>query len=194
MYKRQVYFHGNKDNLKRWGKEVQPLLKFRYDVFVMDYRGYGKSIGKRTEKAMYDDALMFYEYVNQRFEENKILLYGRSLGSVFATYVAGTKQPSKLILETPFYSMESVVKSKIPFLPTSLILNFQFRTYQFTKTVESPTLVLLSEQDEVVPFENGRKLSQLFANSKRITIPKALHNNQAQIDEYWYELEQFLVH
>ena len=80
-----LYFHGNAGDLSRWGEVVQPLLKFNYDIIVMDYRGYGKSKGEFSEAGMHHDAQLFYEYAKGQFNENEIILYGRSLGSAFAT-------------------------------------------------------------------------------------------------------------
>ena len=74
-----LYFHGNKGNLKRWGNIVLPFTDYNYDIFVMDYRGYGKSKGKRTEEVMYNDAQYCYDYISNLYDENNIVVYGRSL-------------------------------------------------------------------------------------------------------------------
>src|SRR5690554_2190456 len=91
-----VYYHGNAGQLADWGHVVQDFAESGYDVLVVDYRGYGKSTGKLSEKALYSDALLFYNYALERYPENNIVVYGRSLGTTFATYVAAKNNPSKL--------------------------------------------------------------------------------------------------
>lgn len=187
-----LYFHGNAGDLSRWGKIVEPLLRYDYDLIVMDYRGYGKNAGDFSEQAMYSDADAFYEYTKSNYRESEVVVYGRSLGSTFATFVAANNKPSKLILETPFYSVASVAKNKFPFLPIDWLLKYRFETNQMADKVSCPTLVLLSENDEVVGYENGLKLAESFSTAKTVSISEAGHNNQAQFEAYWQELSSFL--
>ena len=72
-----LFFHGNKGNLQRWGKTVSYLLEYEYEVFVIDYRNYGKSTGSFNETKMYEDALVAYSHLTIKFPENKIVVYGR---------------------------------------------------------------------------------------------------------------------
>ena len=94
-----LYFHGNKDNLVRWGGIASELTRYKYNILVVDYRGYGKSTGKRSETKLYHDAQLWYNHLKTTFSETKIILYGRSLGATFATYVASNNKPQQLILE-----------------------------------------------------------------------------------------------
>ena len=87
-----LYFHGNAGNLARWGVITSFFVEQEYDVFVMDYRGYGKSKGSRNEEALYIDSRQCYNYLLQRYNESDIIVYGRSLGSGMATLVASEKQ------------------------------------------------------------------------------------------------------
>jgi pimeloyl-ACP methyl ester carboxylesterase len=188
-----LYFHGNAGDLSRWGEIIQPLLKFNRDIVIMDYRGYGKNGGEFSEVAIHSDAQAFYDYTKEEFEEDEIILYGRSLGSTFATYIASNNNPSKLILETPFYSIKSVAKRRFPFLPIDWLLKYHFETYKMVPKVDCPTLILLSENDAVVGFESGLKLSEEFTRATTISIKNAGHNNQAQYDLYWKSIEEFLA-
>ncbi len=103
-----LYFHGNTGNLKRWGAIAAELTKYNYDVFVMDYRGYGKSSGKRTEVLMYKDAQLSYDYLKETYNEKNIVVYGRSLGGTFATFVAANNNPKQLIVEATFSSLQEI--------------------------------------------------------------------------------------
>lgn len=187
-----LYFHGNAGDLSRWGEVVQPLLKFGYDIIVMDYRGYGKNGGEFSESAMYADAQVFYDDAKQEYAEDKIIVYGRSLGTTFATYLASQNKPGKLILETPFYSISSVAKSRFPFLPIDWLLNYKFETHKFVQEVNCPSLIVLSGKDEVIPYENGLQLSKEFKQVKTVTIANAGHNNVSQHNSYWMAMEEFL--
>ena len=159
----------------------------------MDYRGYGKNGGEFSEASMYADAQVFYNYTKSLYQENQIVVYGRSLGTAFATSVASKNNPSKLILETPFYSITSVAKQRFPFLPVDWLLKYCFESYKLAEDVACPTLILLSGNDEVVPYESGLKLAQEFNTVKIVSIEEAGHNNQSEYDLYWTELTDFLM-
>lgn len=99
-----LYFHGNAGDLSRWGIVVQKFEDLQYDVLVMDFRTYGKSIRKLSQSAFYNDAQVFYGYLLKSYNEEEIVVYGRSLRTTFATYVASKNHPKQVILEAPFYS------------------------------------------------------------------------------------------
>ena len=92
-----LYFHGNAGDLSRWGEIANRFLDFEYDVIVMDYRGYGKSTGKRSESSLFEDAQLFYEHTAKLFSKDDIVVYGRSLGCSIATHVASQNEIKKSI-------------------------------------------------------------------------------------------------
>lgn len=185
-----LYFHGNRDDLSRWGQEIQPLLKYNYDLIVMDYRGYGKSEGEPNEQLMYEDADLFYEHAKTLFPEENIVVYGRSLGSTFATYLASEHSPQQLILETPFYCLKSVVREAIPFLPTDYMLNYRFETNRLAPKVSCPNLVILAMQDDVVSYDNGLRLTSQLKNNKSVSVQGATHNDLMGFPIYWETMDQ----
>lgn len=187
-----LYFHGNAGDLSRWGEIVQPLLKFKYDIVVMDYRGFGKNGGEFSESSMHADAQVFYNYVRKQYAEGEIVLYGRSLGTTFASWLAANNQPSKLVLETPFYSIASVAQNRFPIFPVDLLLKYRFETHKVIPQVKCSTLILLSGEDMVVGIENGHRLAEEFPKARTVTIKEAGHNNQSQYDLYWTSLADFL--
>lgn len=189
-----LYFHGNKGNLERWGKVVAPLTKHGYNVFVMDYRGYGKSTGKKTESLMYSDAQECYDYLKKEYKEKAIVIYGRSLGGVFASYVASKNLPRQLILEATFSSIKDVVESKFPILPYDMLLKFKFVTIELIEKVTVPTLIFHGNRDRLVPFTLGKKVAAHSNKSSTtfIEINKGTHHNLEQFKEYKKALELFL--
>lgn len=153
-----LYFHGNAGDLSRWGIVAEFFVKKQYDVLIMDYRTFGKSTGKLNEAVFYKDADLFYDYLLDDYNENSITLYGRSLGTGIATYLASKNSPKQLILETPYYSMVDVGKFRFPILPVKSLLKYKFPTYQFIKEVKCPITMFHGTDDSVVPYESARKL------------------------------------
>lgn len=187
-----IYYHGNAGDLSRWGQIIQAFLPYDYDVLIMDYRGYGKSTGQRSDSLLYKDALLFYEYAKQNFLEEQILVYGRSLGTTFASYAAAENNPSALILETPFYSLSQLVKAIYFFLPVEGMLKFQFPSNQILRRVEAPIYIFHGTKDQVVPYQQGVKLAEENPNCQLYTIENGMHNNLIEFSEYWVEMEKIL--
>ncbi|MBM3441018.1 MAG: alpha/beta hydrolase, partial [Bacteroidetes bacterium] len=119
-----LYFHGNSRSIKGWGKYAQDFFRYGYDVVLVDYRGFGKSTGKRTEKALRSDMQFVYDTLAAQYPEQHIIVYGRSMGSGFATRLACDNSPRYLILDAPYYSFRKVVERFLPFLPLKYVLRY----------------------------------------------------------------------
>lgn len=186
-----LYFHGNADNLSRWGAIVEPFVERRYDVLIMDYRAYGKSIGKLSEASFYNDAKLFYNYLKQGYNEQVITLYGRSLGTAMATYLASKNKPKQLILETPYYSMTDVAQLKFPIFPVKQLLNYKFPSFEFIPNVNCPITIFHGTQDEVVPFSSAKKLVTVSPKLQTtfIAIEEGNHNNLMEYRAYQSEID-----
>jgi alpha-beta hydrolase superfamily lysophospholipase len=182
-----LYYHGNAGNLDRWGKIVSYFPPQGYAVIVMDYRGYGKSQGKRNEQTLRQDALLFYQHARDLgFKEEEIIVYGRSLGASIATYVASQKQPSQLVLETPFYNLTDVAQHRFPFLPVQKLLKYRFPSDQFIKSVDCPVTIFHGTEDQVVPIDSGKKLYDAIGDNpaRFYTIEGGKHNNLIEFDSF----------
>lgn len=189
-----LYFHGNQGDLQRWGKITEYFVEKQYDVFVMDYRSYGKSIGKLSEEALYNDADFMYNYVKERYTEGEITVYGRSLGTTFATYVASKHYPKQLILETPYYSMVDVAKTRFPLIPVKQFMNYHFPTYKYISNVKCKIDIFHGTSDKVVPFSSGQKLYQVSPKGRTnfVIIEGADHNNLIDFEVYHQEINTIL--
>lgn len=189
-----IYYHGNSGNLERWGNEVQYFVQLNYDVVVMDYRGYGKSTGKRTMKALLEDAQLFYDYGKEHFSEENIILYGRSLGTGIATHVASNNNPKQLILETPYYDFKSIVQRFYPIFPVGISLKYDFKTNEYIKGVDCPIYIFHGTSDDVVPYESGKKLHESVKDgqSTLITIQAGEHKDLIKFDEFRNRMEEVL--
>ncbi len=188
-----LYFHGNKGSLERWGAIASSFTDYGYDVFVMDYRGYGKSTGVRKEKYLYDDALLCYNHIKKLYSENNIILYGRSLGGTFATYVASKHKPKKLILEAPFYNLANTADFHYPFSPTFL-LRYKFPSNEYITEVTCPIVIFHGTEDNVTPYKGGKKLFEkaTIKDKEFITIDTGTHHNLATFELYTTKIKELL--
>jgi hypothetical protein len=189
-----LYFHGNQGDLQRWGTITEYFVDKDYDVFVMDYRTYGKSKGDLNEEALYSDAESIYNYLKKQYSESKITVYGRSLGTTFATFVASKHNPKQLILEAPYYSMIDVAKSRFPLIPVKQFMNYHFPTYNYIKNVKCNISILHGTSDKVVPFASGQKLCHVAPKTTTnfIAIKGASHNNLIGFEAYHREINAIL--
>ena len=181
-----LYFHGNAGNLQRWGELTEFFVAKGYDVIVMDYRGYGKSTGKRTMEALYMDSEFWYGYAKGHYSESEIIIYGRSLGTGIATYIASRNDPEKVILETPFYSLTEIARNRFPILPVKSLLHFPFPSYQYINDISCPITIYHGDNDEVIDISYAIQLFDSIEKEDKefILVPGGGHNNLVMFDEY----------
>ncbi|MCW3093087.1 MAG: alpha/beta hydrolase [Ferruginibacter sp.] len=180
-----LYFHGNSRSIKGWAKYAKDFSRYNYDVVLVDYRGFGKSTGKRSEKDMLNDMQFVYNKLTETYQESHLIIYGRSLGSGFAAHLASGNQPRYLILDAPYYSFKKVVKRFLPILPMNLVLRFHMRTDKWLPLVNCHTYILHGTKDWLIPISNSEKLQAL--NPRKITlisIEGGGHNNLPSFPEY----------
>ncbi|PWH84516.1 alpha/beta hydrolase [Algibacter marinivivus] len=189
-----LFFHGNAGDLSRWGILAEYFVEKQYDVLVMDYRTYGKSKGKLSEEVLYYDAQYCYDYLKDRYNENEIIIYGRSLGSGIATNITSKNNPRQLILETPYYSILDVARSRFPLFPVKQLLKYKMLSYQFLKDINCPILMLHGTEDQVVPYDSAKKLFEASPKNQTtfITIEGGHHGNLNTFDIYHRHINQVL--
>ena len=172
-----LYFHGNAGDLSGWGHVAQDFRPFPYDIWIIDYRGYGKSTGTiRSEKDLYQDAEALYQTATQRYNDKEIIIYGRSIGSGVGAYLAKKYPPKMLILETPYYNFPDLVTSIYPVLPTSII-RYTLCTNEYIAETSYPVHLFHGTQDELIPYDSAVRLERLSDNITLHTIEGAGHNN-----------------
>lgn len=189
------YHHGNAGNLVRWSQIASYFVTLGYDVLIYDYRTYGKSTGNLSETALYADAELLYEYAKTKYKESEITLYGRSLGTGIATYLGSKYNPSRLILETPYYSLLDVAQSRFPILPVKQLMTYEIPSYQFLKEVNCPIMMIHGTSDRVIPYKSALKLKASVSGDQKadfISIPDGKHNNLVSFPEYHEGIRQFL--
>jgi len=189
-----LYFHGNAGDLSRWGEIVTYFVDKKYDVLVMDYRTFGKSTGKLSEENLHDDAQLFYEYAKEKYAEESIILYGRSLGSGIAVKLASERSPGNLVLETPYFSLLDVAKKRFPFLPVQWLLKYELRSNEYIGKVQCPITIFHGTEDRVVPYDSGKRLfNEIRATQKKLyTVDGGGHNNLSDYDTYTKGIDALL--
>lgn len=180
-----LYFHGNSRSIKGWSRYAKDFYRYNYDVVLVDYRGFGKSTGKRSEKMMLKDMQFVYDTLAVQYHEHHIIVYGRSLGSGFAAKIASDNKPRYLILDAPYYSFKKVVERFLPFLPLRILLRFHLRTDKWIKHVNCHTYIIHGTRDWLIPISNSENLQAL--NPKKITLVRIEgggHNNLPSFPAY----------
>ena len=175
-----LYFHGNTGNVHRWAPIAEELTSYGFDVFLPDYRTYGKSTGRLSEENLFADALTVYDYVKQHYPENKICLYGRSLGSAMASWLSARTETGGVVLETPFNNLVEVAEYLSKVIPVKLFLKYTFRNDIHLRRNTSPVLIFHGTKDKLVPYKLGLKLYHLIKekpNTAMVTIPGGKHGN-----------------
>jgi len=175
-----LYFHGNTGNIQRWAPIAEELCSYGFDVMLPDYRTYGQSTGRLTEENLYSDALDLFRYTKSRYPEEKICVYGRSLGSAMASWVSARATPGAVILETPFNNLIEVASHLSRIIPVKFFLKFNFRNDVHLKQLSSPILIFHGTKDKLVPYKLGLKLYESIKdkpNTHMLTIPGGKHNN-----------------
>ena len=184
-----LFFHGNAGNISHRGASVEIFHRLGLNVFIFDYRGYGKSQGKPDEKGLYKDARAAWRYLSKErgFGQEEIILFGRSLGGAVAAELAAEIQPGGLILESTFSSAKDVANAVFPVLSRLIFLRYDFDTAAHVRRVACPVLVLHSPDDEIIPFRLGEKVFQAAKEPKSFVKMRGDHNSGILMSQPDYE-------
>ncbi|MCO4822197.1 MAG: alpha/beta fold hydrolase [Flavobacteriaceae bacterium] len=189
-----LYLKGNSKSIKGWGKFAVDFTRHGYSVFMVDYRGFGKSTGRRSQKAIKRDLQVIYNKIKEKMSEEHIILYGRSLGSGFATKLASMNNPKMLILDAPYYSLTKVTGRYMPFMPLSLLMKYPLPTYKWLKYVQCPIHIIHGTQDKLIPFKSSIKLSKIKPKLTKLhTVIGGGHKNLNNFESYHKMLDEILT-
>lgn len=190
-----LYFHGNTRSIKGWAKYATDFYRYDYDVVLVDYRGFGKSTGKRDEQDMLKDMQFVYEKLAGQYAEAHLIVYGRSLGSGFATKVASDNHPRYLILDSPYYNFTKVIQRFFPILPIRYVLRYHLRTDKWIMKVSCPVYIIHGTKDWLIPIKHSEDLQKI--NPRKVTLIRIHgggHNNLPQFSEYHNFVRDILKH
>lgn len=180
-----LYFHGNSGSLQRWGNLHEVFLPLGYDLLLIDYRGYGKSRGAKSERLFFNDAKIAYRLLRREYHAKDIIIFGRSMGSGPATWLASQVEARCLLLETPFSSVRNLFYTYYPFLPRVFIFKYNFDNYNHLSAVTIPVFIFQGTRDWVVPYKCAVRLKKkLKPTDKFIAISGGGHNNLGEFPVY----------
>lgn len=186
-----IYFGGNSEIVDY---NAEHFVKFfpNYSIYLVKYRGYSGSEGITTEKNMYNDALYIFDELKSNYE--KFIVIGRSIGSGVATYLASKRDIEKLILVTPFDSVQNVAQKIFPIYPMSIILKDKHNSIQRVQDIKAKTLIIVAQNDKVVKPNHTDRLFNKFRSAQVVflTIKGVDHNNISKSEEYHLVLQNFI--
>ncbi len=194
---RIVYFHGNGGNLSNWTPILGAIVRRGYSVFAIDYRGYGLSTGRPTERGLYRDVEAAVAAAWPDSPDRAPLVYwGRSLGVSMASYGATVRKPDGVIAEAGFWDARAAVRGSPVLALLSLFASYRFAAGEFLNQANVPVLMLHGDRDSVIPFAVGRELfDRVTAPKQFVVIRGADHNDAVAPDAaaYWAAIDQFIV-
>lgn len=153
-----LYFKGNTRSIKGWSRFRRDFLRLGYDFFLFDYPGFGKSSGRAGQQLIFDGTDAVYAWVKERVPEDRIIIYGRSLGGGFAARVASLNRPALLILDSPYYSVERLADYYTRIVPVRLILRLHIPVHAYLRDVSCPIHLIHGDRDRVIPYRFSQAL------------------------------------
>lgn len=187
------YLHGNAGSIDSWGNIADVYLKNKYDFFILDYRGYGKSQGNISgERQLHKDIQLVYDSIKTLYNENKIVIIGYSIGTGLAAKLASTNSPKLLILKAPYYNMPDLAHQYIKILPGFLI-RYKLKTNEYITKAKCPIIIFHGNRDEVIYFGSSEKLKKLFKQGDQLIVLEGQkHNGINENETYKKELNRIL--
>ena len=153
------------------------------NVLIISWRGYSGNPGNPSETGLYKDALGGIEWLNKKgISNDRIILYGESLGTAITTEVAQNENFAGIILEAPFTSMVDMGQKIYPIFPVKFLLKDKYESKNKIKNIKSPILVLHGRKDKIVPFYMGEKIFEM-ANSPKFKYFTDLDDHMMNFDE-----------
>ena len=188
-----LYFHGNKENVRHYAGYAADFTRHGYEVWMLDYPGFGKSTGKFSEENLYTYALVEYKLARSKWPPDHIILYGKSLGTAVAAQLASVRDCRRLILECPYYSMTSLARRYLFLYPVGSILHYRFPTNEYLPAVTAPVTIFHGTSDWTVPYNNASSLKPLLKpRDEFITIEGGAHNDLHEHSEFRQKLEAIM--
>lgn len=191
-----LFLHGNAGNLSHRLEVLQILHPLQTNIFIVDWRGYGKSQGTPSEEGLYLDALASYDYLvkEKGIPADSIIVYGKSLGANIAVDLASRVKIKALISDSGFTSAYDMARHIFPFIPVKLFITVKFDALTKIKNIYCPKLIVHSPHDEMIPFWMAKKLFEAAAAPKELYQLGGSHNEMMFINrkEFIERLGKFL--
>ena len=183
-----LFFHGNAGNISHRLDSIRQFQDLGLSVLIIDYRGYGQSEGRTTERGVYRDADAAWRYLIERrgIVANDIVVFGRSMGASVASRLAAQHQPLALIVESSFTSIPDIAQDLYPWLPARWLSRLSHATRDYIQGVRCPVLVIHSRDDEIIPFHHGEAIFASANEPRTLLAIRGTHNDAFLRDERAY--------
>lgn len=186
------YLHGNGGNAFGWAEDIAYNFPTDYDVFVFDYRGYGKSGGRITSEAqIMDDVTVAYDFIIKKYNYTNVIVNGYSVGTGPAAQLAASKDVKALILQAPYYSLSKLCDEKVPLLP-EFIKKYRFETHDYLSKVKAPVYLFHGTNDELIPYHHSELLKAENSKCNLIPIQGMGHNGLNSNADFLTKLKDVL--
>lgn len=174
-----LFCHGNAGNIGHRIEIIDMFFRLGLDVFIFDYRGYGRSQGNPSEEGLYLDAQSAYKYLidKRNLNEESIVVYGKSMGANVAIELCSKVRPAAFISESAFASAAEMGKKLFPFIPIKWFITIKYDALSKIKEINVPKLIIHSEDDEIIPFQHGRRLFEIAPEPKEFYKMHGGHND-----------------
>jgi fermentation-respiration switch protein FrsA (DUF1100 family) len=184
-----LFCHGNAGNISHRLEVIDLFCRLGLDVFIFDYRGYGKSEGIPSEKGLYADTRAAYGYLinDLGLKEKSVLIYGKSIGGNVSIELCSGINPAALISESAFTSALDMGKKLFPFLPLKWIISIRYDALSRIKDITIPKLIIHSREDEIIPYKQGGKLFESAPEPKEFYEMRGGHNDALFRSKEQYE-------
>ncbi len=178
------FLHGNGGSLQSWFVNPEYYRKLNFDLFMLDYRGYGKSSGKISSEAqLHDDMRAAWKTVAPRYAGKQRVFLGRSLGTGLAATLAVEEKPELTVLVSPYFSMRALVAELYSWVPGAL-LRYPLRTDLALAQLQGPVLLLHGDKDNLIKAEHSARLQALLPSARRVLVAGAAHNDLQDFPAY----------
>lgn len=186
------FLHGNAGNLDTWFVNADFYRRAGYDLFMLDYRGYGKSSGRiDSEAQLRADVRAAWEQVAPRYQGLRRVIYGRSLGTALASGLAAEVRPELTVLVSPYASMAALMRLHYPWVPGRL-LRYPLDTAADVARTKGPVLLLHGEQDALIPPQQAEQLLAHAPQARLQRIAGAGHNDLQNFEAYLQAMREAL--
>ena len=188
-----LYFHGNRKNISWYARFAPMFTEQGYEVWMIDYPGYGKSTGKITAEKLFDYASQLYKLANKRAGSDSIIIFGKSIGTGIAAELASKVNCKRVILETPYYSLSSVASRFFPIYPMEQMTRVNILTWEYLPLIKAPVSMFHGTSDKVISYRNASRLIPLMKpGDEFITIPGGGHSNLRKYPLFTEKIDSLL--
>ena len=185
-----LYFHGNKGNINRYAPFATHFTRNNYEVWMIDYPGFGKTNGDISVERMYSDALIMYRMARSRYTPDSIVIYGKSIGTGVAAQLASVRDCKQLILETPYYSTQSLSRRFFPIYPN--LLKYELETAAHFEKINVPITILHGTNDWTVPYGESKKIVRENPKVNLVSLEDGKHNDLQNYPAFQHAIDSLL--